>query len=903
MTSRSSEKSVRELFDQAFALHQSNQIGAAESLYRQVLERDPSHAHAVHSLGAISYSRGQHRDAVELFRQAVALKGDEAVFHHSLAQALRADGNAVDAIGILRKALSINPEFVGAWQALADIHYSLEHTEDAARALRKVAELRSKGAESYNQTGISLVRAGRLREACVAFKEGIVCNPDAAGLYYNLGSALMALGQFADAVSCLEHASKQAPRYADAQVALSNALSGKHDLEGALKAQKRALAIDPSLPRDRFWINASPILARPSSHRITYSVDASALNAHVGAASPIKSASRHAPNGPPSAASLPATTVASGSTQPPRATIAITQADAQAVRWHNARGSSFAVTVAALPPPLPHSKPISVLLDEQNYVEALAACDAGLLQTPDSSELLCIRGIVLMKLRKHDQALAALDQALQFQPHLVDALVPRGAVLLQLHRPEEALESGNRASMIQPDSIHALLVRGNALFDLKRYTEALRCFDRVLAISPDDIAVVHNCFEALVKIGDWDSAKSRIQSAIAVRPDLGLLHSDLAVVLDHEGHHEEALSESEVASALDPTNDNVRIGLAGGYYRGGDAAKAEAQLRKALQNSPDDRIARWRLGAVLLATGRYEEGWAYFDSRSRSSVKDIPEWQGQPLTGRSMFVLGEQGHGDEIQFSRYVPVLKALGTSQITLACLSSNMSLFETLPGVDRIVPRDGTCTGLRHDYWTSLMSIPRHCKTTLETIPASLPYLAPLQARIDKWQARIPPARVRVGLVWKGNKDNARDRHRSLSSLALLAPLWRVTGGDVLFVSLQKGDVEGKARHPPANQPLLHLGDDIEDFADTAAILSLLDLTISVDTAAAHLAGALGKRCWVMLPYLSTDWRWMYERSDSPWYPKVLRLFRQPKPGLWLSVVEDVAKALGHLVSVLPR
>lgn len=256
----SASGSAAALFDRAFSLHQAGQWEAAQGLYEQLLNVQPDHAHAVHSLGVIAHTRGRHPDAVHLFRRAIDLKGDEAVFYHSLGQSLRAQGAATEAKSMLQKAAAINPEFVGAWRALAELFYELDETEEAARAIRTVATLQSRAAEAHNQRGTALVKARRLDEACAAFREGIACNPEAAGLYYNLGNVLVAQGQFAEAALVLTHAARQAPKWADVQISLSNAHFGAGQLDAAAQAQQRALALQPQIPAGRFRMNASPLI-------------------------------------------------------------------------------------------------------------------------------------------------------------------------------------------------------------------------------------------------------------------------------------------------------------------------------------------------------------------------------------------------------------------------------------------------------------------------------------------------------------------------------------------------------------------------------------------------------------------------------------------------------------------
>jgi hypothetical protein len=250
-----------------------------------------------------------------------------------------------------------------------------------------------------------------------------------------------------------------------------------------------------------------------------------------------------------------------------------------------------------------------------------------------------------------------------------------------------------------------------------------------------------------------------------------------------------------------------------------------------------------------------------------------------------------------IQFCRYSVVLKAMGAARISVVCHPGLKVLFGTLSGVDEVFSFNESVPASGWDFWTPPMSLPHYCQTRLDSVPAPIPYLAAHPASVEKWFRQLPSG-LRVGLVWKGNPRFENDGDRSLPSLAALAPLGRVAG--VRFVSLQKGPGEDEARCPPPGLSVLALGDALADFADTAALVTNLDLVISVDTAVAHLAGALGKPCWVLLPDYRTDWRWLSERSDTPWYPERMRLFRQPSGSDdWSSVVVAVGEALARWVS----
>ena len=267
-----------------------------------------------------------------------------------------------------------------------------------------------------------------------------------------------------------------------------------------------------------------------------------------------------------------------------------------------------------------------------------------------------------------------------------------------------------------------------------------------------------------------------------------------------------------------------------------------------------------------------------------------PQWQGESLTDRSLVLWPEQGFGDLIQFSRFAAPLKDRGLHRLTLVCDPVIAPLMQCLDHVDRIVTDVDSLPP--HDYWSFIASLPLWLQTTVETIPNTLPYLLAATPLVEHWRRRLPGAGMKIGLVWKGSPAHTNDADRSLPTIDVLAPLWSIPGTS--FISLQKGRGEDDAEQWAAHHSLTLLGADIRDFADTAAIVTQLDLVICVDTSIAHLAGALGKPCWVLLPAFGLDWRWLQDGSDSPWYPGSLRLFRQVERGDWSRTIDNVVAAL---------
>ena len=325
-----------------------------------------------------------------------------------------------------------------------------------------------------------------------------------------------------------------------------------------------------------------------------------------------------------------------------------------------------------------------------------------------------------------------------------------------------------------------------------------------------------------------------------------------------------------------------------------DHGEAERCFRQALALDPDYSKARFNLSQVLLRQGRFAEGWPALEARPWNQLLlariPAPRWQGQSLAGKSLLLGVEGGHGDMLQYCRYAALLKQQGVARLGLVCQPALKRLLATLPGVDVLVAVGETVPGPDWDFWSLPLSLPFQCGTRLATIPAAIPYLRARPQEVRTWNARLTGQGLRVGLAWKGNPQFENDGERSLADLHSLAPLAR---SGLRFVSLQTGPGPEQAAAPPPGLDLLDASPWLHDFADTAALVTNLDLVISVDTAVAHLAGALGKPCWLLLPHHQTDCRWLLDRKDSPWYPKH-RLFRQGAGQGWAPVIAAVAAAL---------
>jgi tetratricopeptide (TPR) repeat protein len=332
------------------------------------------------------------------------------------------------------------------------------------------------------------------------------------------------------------------------------------------------------------------------------------------------------------------------------------------------------------------------------------------------------------------------------------------------------------------------------------------------------------------------------------------------------------------------------------YFLEGRLADAAAVYRRIVEADPGHARAHVMLALALLAEGRYEEGWREFEwridaaFRAARAMDKLPLWDGRPLAGRRILLHAEQGFGDNIQFVRYAPLVAARG-GRVVVFCLKELKRLFASVAGAVEVLGEGDDVRDVR--FQAPFMSLPRIFGTAVDTIPRTVPYLRAEAGRVARWRRRLGGGKLKVGLCWASNPENPVSRQRD-ATLADLEPVLGVAGAR--FFSLQLGSAREALSSSGHEGRVLDLGADVEasadGFSEAAAIMDCLDLVVSVDTAAVHLAGALGRPCWLALPF-ACDWRWLRGRDDSPWYPTA-RLFRQPAPGAWGPVFEAMAEEL---------
>ena len=468
----------------------------------------------------------------------------------------------------------------------------------------------------------------------------------------------------------------------------------------------------------------------------------------------------------------------------------------------------------------------------------------------------------------------------------------RGIALSGLRRWEEALAAHEQALALRSDFADAHIGRGNALYALTRYTDALACFEAAIALVPN-VAMYHsNRGNALRALNRPAEALAAHDKAIELSPDYAVAYNNRGNVAWALDRPEEALAAHDKAIALSP-------GFADPHNNRGNAlcdlhrhAEALESYATAIAIRPDYADAHVNRSFCLLQTGRFEEGWAEYEWRKKLNPPIAarsfaqPLWLGETsVAGKTIFVHSEQGYGDTIQFCRYAKLLEARGASVVLQVRPSLHRLISRLASGVRVLTTAERPAA---FDFHCPMMSLPLAFGTTLGSIPSGSRYLEADAEGLAAWSARLGPrAKPRVGVVWSGSSGNKGDHKRSLT-LAMVSALF---SADRDWVCVQK-EVGSEEKSLLRQCDVPFFCDELNDFADTAALIELLDLVITVDTSVAHLAGALGKPVWIMLPY-APDWRWLLDRNNSPWYPSV-RLFRQPRIGAWPDVIAAVDREL---------
>jgi len=519
-------------------------------------------------------------------------------------------------------------------------------------------------------------------------------------------------------------------------------------------------------------------------------------------------------------------------------------------------------------------------------LEAAAEAYKGSLRLrPSDATTLLKLSRVLIRLERYPDAAVELGAYLELQPDDAEAWFERANALHKTGSAKEAIRCYRRAVSLRDDLREAWYNLGVALMMDHQTTQARRAYQKALFLDPSNAVARNNLGHLLQDAGEFESAIECYQRAIRDRPDFLEARYNLAVTLQTQERFEDAVAAYEDLLAHEPSHADARNNLGGICLSLGEIEQARSHYQQALHIQPDHPDAAWNIALIRLQTGDFEQGWREYELRLRQKTfpwRDFaaPLWKGESLDGRTILVWAEQGLGDTVQFSRYVYLLAARG-ARVVFECQPRLVPLLRTIEGIE-VVSKGSS---LPHfDCHIPLLSLPDRFGTRLDSIPPSTTVSIP-DSRRQSWRERLSRGVFKIGLNWAGNPASKTGKLRSIlpSLLACLADDPGVT-----LYSLQRG-MDGEV-------PFQRLEQDGHDILDTAAIISELDLVITVDTMIAHLAGTLGCPVWTLLPF-AADWRWLLDRGDSPWYP-TMRLFRQQKLNDWPSLILQVKQELEHVL-----
>ncbi len=780
---------------------------------------------------------------------------------------------------LARDLLAKIPNDARLWHLFGVIIARLGRIDDALDLFARAHALAPDLAPILHDQAIAFSRVARPAEALDSLDRAVGLAPGFSEAWNTRGRVLIDLGRYQDALTSLDTALESRPEYADALANRGDALQLLNRNDEALSNYERALELKPA--HARAACGRGVVLNAVGRHH-------EALRCHDRAIllSP-DFAEAHNGRG-------------------------------VALAWlgeHVAAIASFARALALRPDYvdalLNNSHALRAIGREQ---EALESYDRVLRLDPTSIDALHTRGLILADLDRHEEAIKGYDLALAAKPAFPEALIAKGSILARLERYDEALACYDQALTLAPDSADARsshantlkilqgsllsaeahFFRGDTLRFLGRHAEAVAAYDEAIALRPDDANVWNHRGIALQELDEHIEALRSYDKALALRPRSAGALANRGAALRNLGRIEEAIASAKQALVHDPGNAGAHASLGHSFRILGRIPEALTHFEAAMEFAPDDGPARFNRAACLLLDGNFELGWKEYEWRwtltGMSGYRrrfEQPLWLGQEkLDGQTILLYGEQGHGDTIQFCRYIPLIAAQGAT-VLLGVSPLLSGLLANIEGVSRVFDRADAKPIF--DTHCPLLSLPLAFGTRLDTVPRNVPYIRPPANRMAEWRTRLGEKRgLRIGIAWSGNLDHKDDRHRSipldlLDSLVSLGPQFYC-----LQRELRSRDVPAFAMH----RGIEFFGADLRDFCDTAALVAHMDLVISVDTAVLHLAGAMGRPVWGLLPF-APDWRWMLNREDSPWYP-TLRLFRQPAAGDWQSVLRRIGDEL---------
>lgn len=537
---------------------------------------------------------------------------------------------------------------------------------------------------------------------------------------------------------------------------------------------------------------------------------------------------------------------------------------------------------------------IATFCAEKRFDDAEQLCRKILVEFPENAEILKLLGVILCKKGKPERALSFLQKALTLKPDAADIMNLIAIAFAELGRYDDAEEFYNKALSINPEYSEAFYNLANLKMAKMDYKTALVFYNKAIILKPDYFSAYINRGNAFKKLNKFKEALESYKTALQMNPDSYEAHINAGTALQGLFLFDKAIEEYKKAAELNPGSPDP-------YKNMGDSYKNLLRLdaavdfyNKAIQLNPGDADAHMFSGMTLLLQGKLKEGFQEYEWRLKrpefSRLKtDFPRWDGGTVPDKTILVIAEQGFGDSIQFVRYLPIVKRY-CGKLVLICQAPLIPLIEKQGLADVILPIGTRYEDIKFDFQIPLMSLPFALGTTIDSIPADLPYIKADPEKVLIWRDKLKDIKCRkIGVCWSGSPTNTNDFNRSMP-FSEIEKLFSLPG--IEFFNLQK-KIDSQILTERAN--FRNFSDELKDFSDTAALVDNMDMVISVDTVMAHLAGAIGKETALLLPY-APEWRWLTTRSDSPWYPGILKIYRQPSYGNWAAVIESLKTELSR-------
>jgi tetratricopeptide (TPR) repeat protein len=727
--------------------------------------------------------------------------------------------------------------------AQAGAHRGAGRTADAVEACRRAIELGSDDAVICNAIGTLLSDCGQFEEAARMYTRALELMPDAAAAAYNLGNALRSCGRNDQAIDAYRRAVDLRGDFLPAVLNLSALLQAMGRPDEAIGALRGALSHWPNEARLHYSLGCALDAARQFDAAIASYEQALQIDPRMVEA------------------------------------------------WHNSGTARLSRG------------------RDGDAAAAAARLQQALALRPDDAKALANLANAFRRAEQFGPAIDAARRSLQIEPDMVDGLLHLSLALADMDQLDEARRVASRAVEIAPGHAEAYLALGYILKEQRELTEAIAAHEKAIALRGNDAEAYMGLAGALQGAERFDEAIEAYDKALELRPMFAeaMQNRGTALLLRAgPGDLEAGIAAFEQALAWQADYAWALCNLGVAMVEAGRLDEAIAFCRRAVAAGPDDDGLKCGLAYALLTSGELKEGFELHEFRYLANQPPMPRefsqprWDGGELENKRILIHAEQGIGDTIHFVRYVPLVAKRG-GRVILECPGAVHRLLANFPGVEILTkaPAGDASHAVAFDVQCPLMSLPLIFGTTLETIPADVPYLFADAARAAVWKTRIAAAgekRLNVGVVWAGNPAHKDDRRRSIAA-GQLAPLAKIPG--VRLFSLQKRAARGpaaNARAISAEMGFIDWTEELVDYAETAALVAKLDLVVSVDTSVAHLAGAMGRPVWVLIASKS-DWRWLSECQDSSWYP-TMRLFRQRQIGDWSSVVDELVAAMADLI-----